>query len=893
MAEGGTLAADDADGSVGDDSDDGVLVNDTDADDDPLIAILISDLAHGTVSFSEDGTFTYEHDGSETTADGFTYRVNDGTSNSQVAAVSITVTPVNDVPTAVDDGYTVVEGGTLAADDADGTVGDASDDGVLANDADAEGDPLIATLISDVAHGALSLNADGTFTYEHDGSETTFDSFTYVANDGQADSQEVTVSITVEAVNEVPSAADDDGFRVDTGETLTVDAPGILANDVDGDGDPLVALLVDGPSHGTLALEIDGSFTYTPDADFSGVDGFTYRANDGQADSNQATVTITVDQSLGTIDFVRRSDLLPLTGDKWFRFSAFRDGVLTAELTAEAFVPDAEITLYADGGGDLQELASGPTRIDYDQAVGGQQYALRVADVQSGVDLVLANLVQISPDGSQVTVYGTEGDDTFEAPAGVPRVMIVNGVRYESDVAASLQIIGGDGSDVATLTGSQADEVAQLHPNSGTLTGPDYEIQWIDISALTLDGGGGTDQVQLFDSAGDDHFVGAPNFGEMSGESYTNRAESFGDVRAIVNAGGFDVARLYDSTGDDTFYASPGEATLSGEGFSIRVDSFDAVHAFATAGGVDEARLDDSAGDDSFYASAVEGALFGDGFYNRGKFFERLVGHADAGGFDRAELFDSTGRDLFVGAPGYAALSGYRFDNQAQGFDDVQAYATAGGLDSAKLYDSPGDDLFVGTPTFGALSGEGFHNATWFFDNVYAYATAGGYDVATLYDSVADDLFYADPLHGALYRPGDYYNRAMFFEGVHAYATAGGFDVAELHGSDGDDVFYADPSQGALFRPDVYYNRAKFFEEVYADAREGDHDQAFLFDSPSVDLLEADGNWVRLSNQALDFLFEARAFDYAKPTAGQLGSNNQNVPSDLSILDFELDLTDW
>src|SRR5690606_11805708 len=95
--------------------------------------------------------------------------------------VSITITPANDAPVAVADAFTVVEGGTA-------TVLTGGNDSVLDNDTDAENDGLSAELVDDAAHGDLSLNADGTFTYEHDGSETTSDSFTYKAKDGSGES---------------------------------------------------------------------------------------------------------------------------------------------------------------------------------------------------------------------------------------------------------------------------------------------------------------------------------------------------------------------------------------------------------------------------------------------------------------------------------------------------------------------------------------------------------------------------------------------------------------------------------------------------------------------------------------------------------------------------------
>lgn len=78
----------------------------------------------------------------------------------------------------------------------------------------------------------------------------------------------------------------DDLYHVDEGAMLTVAAlEGVLANDMDGDGDPLTAVLDSGPSNGTVTLNADGSFDYAPDAGFRGLDSFTYFGNDGTADS--------------------------------------------------------------------------------------------------------------------------------------------------------------------------------------------------------------------------------------------------------------------------------------------------------------------------------------------------------------------------------------------------------------------------------------------------------------------------------------------------------------------------------------------------------------------------------------------------------------------------------
>src|SRR6266849_1103720 len=96
------------------------------------------------------------------------------------------------------------------------------------------------------------------------------------------------------AAQNKPPVANNDSYSVNANTTLSVPAPGVLANDTDQDGDPLTAVLVGSVSHGTLQLNANGSFSYTPSAAFSGTDSFTYKANDGKADSGVATVTITV-----------------------------------------------------------------------------------------------------------------------------------------------------------------------------------------------------------------------------------------------------------------------------------------------------------------------------------------------------------------------------------------------------------------------------------------------------------------------------------------------------------------------------------------------------------------------------------------------------------------------
>src|SRR6185436_11017127 len=100
------------------------------------------------------------------------------------------------------------------------------------------------------------------------------DSFTYKANDGQADSGIATVSIAITPVNDAPVAVND-SYTTAEDTALNVVVPGVLANDSDVDGDTLSAVWVSQPTHGTLSLNRNGSFSYVPAANYNGLDSFT------------------------------------------------------------------------------------------------------------------------------------------------------------------------------------------------------------------------------------------------------------------------------------------------------------------------------------------------------------------------------------------------------------------------------------------------------------------------------------------------------------------------------------------------------------------------------------------------------------------------------------------
>ncbi|MEI6083587.1 MAG: Ig-like domain-containing protein [Verrucomicrobiota bacterium] len=267
----------------------GVLVNDTDREHDPLTASIVSLPANGTLTFAGDGSFLYTPVNGFTGLDSFTYRANDGQTDSPPATVTLVVDASNRVPVAVADAYLTPAGIPLNV-----TVS-----GVLSNDSDPDGDPLTAVLVSNPVHGSLTLSGNGSFSYNPVVGFNGYDTFSYRAYDGIVSSSVAVVTLGVGDINVAPVASNDT-FTVAQDEILSGN---ILANDTDADADPLTANLVIAPAHGTLNLNADGSFTYTPDGDFSGTETFTYWASDGTFGSPIATVTIEVTPAGGANDY--------------------------------------------------------------------------------------------------------------------------------------------------------------------------------------------------------------------------------------------------------------------------------------------------------------------------------------------------------------------------------------------------------------------------------------------------------------------------------------------------------------------------------------------------------------------------------------------------------------
>jgi hypothetical protein len=226
--------------------------------------------AHGTVTGS--GTsWTYTPAANYTGAATFTYTASDGTSTSAPGTVSVYVNAVNDAPVANAQSVTTAEDTAKA---------------ITLTGSDVEGSPLTYAVVTQPTHGSLT-GTGASLTYTPAANFNGADSFTFTVNDGMATSGAATVMITVTPVNDAPVA-----------NPLTLTTPQDTARPLtltgsDVEGDALTFAVVTPPAHGTLT-GTGANLTYTPAAGYSGADAFTFKANDGLADSAPATVSFTV-----------------------------------------------------------------------------------------------------------------------------------------------------------------------------------------------------------------------------------------------------------------------------------------------------------------------------------------------------------------------------------------------------------------------------------------------------------------------------------------------------------------------------------------------------------------------------------------------------------------------
>ena len=266
----------------------GVLRNDTDSDSDSSLftaTLGATTASFGQVNLKSDGSFTYVTDGSNTSfnTDSFSYTVSDGTVSSADVTVTLEVAEILPVPNS----YTNTEGGTLTVDTAAG---------VVTNDIEPNGLSLTASVVANPSYGTLTFNADGSFSYVHDGSENRKDVFTYkLVNANEDESKSTFVVITNTNVNDAPTS---------TGSTLTLNEGATSTftptyTDTDTELSGIIFTITTEPTNGLLSANLvdgvaDGTYTYTHNGGETISDSFVYSVSDGEFTIENIGAAITV-----------------------------------------------------------------------------------------------------------------------------------------------------------------------------------------------------------------------------------------------------------------------------------------------------------------------------------------------------------------------------------------------------------------------------------------------------------------------------------------------------------------------------------------------------------------------------------------------------------------------
>ena len=416
--------------TTGEDTAKAITLSGSDVEGSSLVFTVDTNPAHGMLTGTAPN-LTYTPDSNYHGPDSFTFTVNDGSLDSSAATVSITVDSVNDVPVASNGNATVDE--------------DSTENPIALNASDADGDTLTYTVLSGPSHGTL-LGSGASRTYTPATNYNGPDSLTFMVNDGTVDSNTATVSITVNAVNDAPIAEDD---STSVAEDSTSNPIALTASDVDGD--TIEFEIENGPTYGILA-GTGATLNYTPDADYFGPDSFTFKVNDGTADSNVATFSITVtnvnDDPVATDDTATVDEDSPATTIDILAND--NDGVDTGEtltvVTGSVTDPAHGVATLISTGDDAGKISYTPDA-DY---FGADSFDYTISDGNGGTATATV-FITVSPI-NDAPVALDDQDETDEDTA-VDIAVLDNDTDVEGNTLSVMAVTQGGNGAVAFTDG--------------------------------------------------------------------------------------------------------------------------------------------------------------------------------------------------------------------------------------------------------------------------------------------------------------------------------------------------------------------------------------------------------------------------------------------------------
>ena len=477
-----------------------ILTNDSDPDGsiNPASVNIIQDPSQGTVDVDPTtGVITYSPSNGSCGSDVFTYIVedNEGAASNE-ASVNVDVR-CNQSPIAGDDSATTDENTAIQVD-------------VASNDDDSDGSLVLSSIqiTGSPSFGTVSVHpTSGLVTYMPNPLNCGDDEFRYtIADDDGAISNEATVTISV--LCDDPPLAIDDLYHVSEGESLDVNSPGILDNDITTPGDPLTATLVSGVSHGTLTLNPDGSFVYVHDGSETTSDQFTYFASDDAKDSNLATVSLIIypvnDVPVAVDDESSTSEDIPVTIDVLINDSDPDGDLLSVDWVTQpdngsvtyngvsaTYTPDpnfygTDTFTYAatDGNGGQAEATVTVIVTPVNDPPAAQDDS-ESTEEETPVDIdVLAN--DSDPDGDNLTVQSVTQPNNGTTTNNGSDVTYVPDANFHGEDTFTYTIADGNGGTSVALVTVAVAEVNDdpIALDDGTTTPEDTAV---DIDVLAND----------------------------------------------------------------------------------------------------------------------------------------------------------------------------------------------------------------------------------------------------------------------------------------------------------------------------------------------------------------------------------------------------------------------
>ncbi|SPH21255.1 Bifunctional hemolysin/adenylate cyclase [Ascidiaceihabitans donghaensis] len=451
-----------------------LIANDTDDDGDALTVLTATVPAdQGTLVDNGDGTVTFtpaENFNGEAT---ISYEISDGNGGTDTAEHTITVTPVNDDPVAVDDVETTDEDVSVVVD-------------LIGNDTDVDGDPLTLGDVSVPAdQGTVVDNGDGTVTFtpapDFNGEAT----ITYTVEDGQGGSDEGEAVVTVGAVNDGPDAVNDSD-TTDEDTPITVD---LLANDTDPENDALTVTGATVPAEqGTLVDNGDGTVTFTPAENFNGEATISYSITDGNGGTDTAIHTITVtpvnDDPVAVDDAADTLEEQPVVVDLIGNDTDVDGDPLTI---GEVSVPADQGTVVDNGDGTVTftpaENFTGPATITYTvvDGQGGSDEGEAIVNVGNVVDAPDAvDDEDTTDEDTSITVNLLANDTDPEGQA-----LTVTGASVPAEQGTLVD--NGDGTVTFTPAPNFNGEATISYSITDTEGGTDSAIHTINVTPVNDD----------------------------------------------------------------------------------------------------------------------------------------------------------------------------------------------------------------------------------------------------------------------------------------------------------------------------------------------------------------------------------------------------------------------